>query len=173
MYDILANQLEFTEIKGAGLIDPKSQSDIRGSYTKILGQDVFDSNGVKFETQFKEIAYIFSPPNTKRGFHFLGDNPPKIATCIQGTSLAFVVDLRDGSKTEGKWCKVELSGDNKKVLLIPNGCTWGTYSLTDTTLIYSAARGFIPDYKPSLSKKSQQISDDWDTDRILMQYTKQ
>jgi len=67
-----------------------------------------------------------------RGLHF--QMPPfsetKLIRCIRGKIFDVFVDLRKGSKTFGKWGSLELSEENKKMILIPRGFAHGFCTLT-------------------------------------------
>ena len=74
-----------------------------------------------------------------RGLHF--QKPPhaetKIVSCLKGKVWDVVVDLREGSSTFLSYHAVELSADNHKSYLIPEGFAHGFQTLTsDCELLY-------------------------------------
>ena len=90
------------------------------------------------ESEFvEEISYHVVKKNTVYGIHF--QNHPKAQTKLvyraSGCILDFAVDLRKASSNYKKWVCVELSGDNKKQLLIPAGFGHAALTLEDNTNI--------------------------------------
>ena len=69
---------------------------------------------------------------TVRGLHFQ-QSPyaeTKIVSCLRGKVWDVVVDLREGSSTFLSYHAVELSADNHKSYLIPEGFAHGFQTLT-------------------------------------------
>ncbi|HIG21967.1 MAG TPA: dTDP-4-keto-6-deoxy-D-glucose epimerase, partial [Henriciella sp.] len=62
-----------------------------------------------------------------RGIHF--QHPPysemKLVRCIKGRVWDVVVDLRKDSTTFMEWHAEELSQDNTRMVIIPEGCAHG------------------------------------------------
>jgi dTDP-4-dehydrorhamnose 3,5-epimerase len=78
-------------------------------------------------------------------------NPPhaelKIVHCTKGKILDIAVDLRAGSKTFLKWHAEELSCQNNRMLIIPEGFAHGFQSLTPNSEILYLHTNF---YKPEV-----------------------
>ena len=70
---------------------------------------------------------------TLRGIHF--QNSPasqaKLVRVNRGAVMDVAVDLRKGSPTYRQWVAVELSGENRRMLMIPRGFGHGFKTLTD------------------------------------------
>lgn len=75
----------------------------------------------------------------------------KIISCTQGSIINYIVDLRIGSATYGKWTAVELTAENRMQLFVPEMFANGFITLVpDTQVQYhmsqfykaDAARGF-------------------------------
>ena len=68
-----------------------------------------------------------------RGIHF--QNAPmaqaKLVRVIRGIVMDVAVDLRKGSPTYKQWIAVELSAENKRMLMIPRGFGHGFKALTN------------------------------------------
>lgn len=67
-----------------------------------------------------------------RGLHFQKEFPQdKLVRVIKGEVYDAVVDLREGSKTFGKWYGVLLSEENKKQFFVPKNFAHGFLVLSD------------------------------------------
>ena len=67
-----------------------------------------------------------------RGLHFQKHYPQcKLVRAVKGRVFDVAVDLRADSVTYGKWYGVELTEENKKQFLIPEGFAHGFLVLSD------------------------------------------
>jgi len=140
-------EIESTNIEGCKLITPDIHSDERGCFTKIYHNELFIKYGL--ESDFKEEYYTISKKNVLRGLHF--QLPPhehvKLVHCISGKVMDVVVDLRNGSKTYGKYEAFELSDQNKQMIYIPKGLAHGFYVLSSSsTLLYKVTSVYSPEH---------------------------
>jgi len=84
---------------------------------------------------------------TVRGMHF--QYPPygemKLVWCLRGRIFDVAVDLRAGSSTFLQWHGEELSEDNDRGLLVPEGFAHGFQTLTDDAeILYFNSRPYHP-----------------------------
>jgi dTDP-4-dehydrorhamnose 3,5-epimerase len=98
---------------------------------------------------------------TVRGMHF--QRPPhaemKLVTCLRGEVCDVAVDVRAGSATFLHWHAEQLSAENGRALLIPEGFAHGFQALTDNVdLLYchsaaheAAAEGGLNPTDPKLA----------------------
>ena len=125
-----------TNIIGLLKIQPDVFEDHRGSFIKTFHFDVFKT--LNLEVEWREEYFSISHRNVLRGMHF--QTPPhdhdKIVTCIEGKVLDVVIDLRKKSLTYNSIFSLELSSENKTILLIPKGCAHGFLSLADNSIMY-------------------------------------
>ena len=92
-------------------------------------------NGI--DVDFVQDNQSMSTKGVLRGLHFQKHYPQcKLVRAVRGTVFDVAVDLRSESlrsesKTYGKWYGVELSDENKKQFLIPEGFAHGFLVLSD------------------------------------------
>jgi dTDP-4-dehydrorhamnose 3,5-epimerase len=124
-----------TNLVGLHLIEPKVFKDSRGYFLESYNYETFKKSGI--DVNFVQDNQSFSCKGTLRGLHF--QNIPysqvKLVRVITGSIIDVAVDIRKGSKTYGKYYSVELSGENKKMLYIPDGFAHGFLTLEDNTIV--------------------------------------
>ena len=130
-----------TEIEGLIEVTPFNADDVRGCFTKDYSKEVFEQNNIKYD--LAEIFYTTSHKGVIRALHFQRvKQQPKLVRCIYGHVFDVVVDLRKDSKTFKKWLSFDLTGDNKKEILIPAGCAHGYLVLEHSIVSYKCAEKF-------------------------------
>jgi len=105
-------------------------------------------------------------PGIIRGLHF--QFPPysetKLIRCIRGVILDVFLDLRKNSPTFGEWKSLELSEDNKKMILIPRGFAHGFCTLSEKSeVIYKVDNVYSPDYEAGILWNDPQLKIPWPT----------
>lgn len=100
-----------------------------------------------------------------RGLHY--QLPPfaqtKLVRVINGRVLDVAVDIRKNSPTFGKHIKVELSGQNKKQLLVPRGFAHGFVVLeNDTIFTYKVDSYYHLQSERSIAYNDPQININWE-----------
>lgn len=122
-------------IGGVYEIVPEIFRDKRGEFTKIFHTEFFEQNNLN--THWKEQYYSLSTKDVIRGMHF--QTPPfdhdKLVTCVQGTVIDVVLDLRKSSPTYGLFDQFELNSRLGNSLYIPKGCAHGFLVKSDTALL--------------------------------------
>jgi dTDP-4-dehydrorhamnose 3,5-epimerase len=99
-----------------------------------------------------------------RGLHY--QRPPraemKLVRCLRGRVWDVAVDLRAGSPTFLQWHAVELSGDNTKMLVVPEGCAHGFQVLEeDSELLYLHTNFYMQDAEGGLLYNDPRLSIMW------------
>lgn len=127
---------EQTSLRGLQIYTPKLFKDHRGLFLKTFHVELFAEAGIQFE--LKEEFFSVSKKNVLRGMHF--QKPPaghaKMVTCLVGSVLDVVVDLRKEENTYGQFWTGELSAENGQVLYIPEGMAHGFLTLSDEALVH-------------------------------------
>ena len=118
------------EIEGLCVIEPAVFKDERGYFMETYNQKDFQEEGLNMV--FVQDNQSMSTKGVLRGLHFQKEFPQgKLVRAVRGTVFDVAVDLRESSKTYGKWFGVELSAENKKQFYIPEGFAHGFLVLSD------------------------------------------
>lgn len=76
----------------------------------------------------------------------------KMPRCIKGRVLDIFVDIRKESSTFLHWDAIELSAENMKMLVIPEGFAHGFQSLEDNSeIVYLSTQYFSEEYERALN----------------------
>jgi len=126
-------QFTRTNIPDVIIIEPKVHGDSRGYFVETFRADKLEEF-LGFKINFCQDNESKSSKGVLRGLHY--QLPPfaqtKLVRVIEGTVLDVAVDIRKNSPTFGQHIAVELSGENKKQLLIPRGFAHGFVVLSET-----------------------------------------
>lgn len=160
-------KFEFHETEIAGLMEvtPFNADDIRGSFTKDYSREVFEANGIHHE--LAEVFYTTSHKGVIRALHFQRiKQQPKLVRCIYGHVWDVVVDLRKDSPTFKKWLAFDLTGENRRELLIPAGCAHGYLVLEDSVVSYKCGEKFYGEYDDGILWNDPDIGVAWPLEKI-------
>ena len=136
-----------TDIPDVIAIDVEPRGDERGFLARTYCEREFAKRGLAMPVV--QCSTVFSPRcNTLRGLHF--QRSPhweiKLIRCTRGAAFVVAVDLRADSPTRHQWVGVELNGENRRLLYVPEGFAQGYQTLTDgTELFYQMSREYQPD----------------------------
>ncbi len=126
-------KLTLTPIQDLVIIEPKVFGDERGYFYEDYNKNTFHELGLDYD--FVQDNQSFSKKGVLRGLHFQKKYPQaKLVRVIEGEVFDVAVDLRKDSPTYGKWYGVVLSGENKKMFMIPRGFAHGFLVLSDTAI---------------------------------------
>lgn len=132
-----------TPIEGLLILEPRVFNDDRGYFFESYNARSFEAaTGMAYN--FIQDNQARSTKNVLRGLHY--QNAPtaqtKLIRALEGTIWDVVVDLRKGSATFGQWFGVELSAENKRQFLIPQGFAHGYSVLSDTAEVFYKCDNF-------------------------------
>lgn len=156
-------QIIETFIEGLKILEPKVFGDHRGWFMETYNEGALKEAGI--DIQFVQDNQSFSATKgTLRGLHYQL-NPKaqtKLVRCTKGAIYDVAVDIRKGSPTFGKWFGLELSADNKKQLLIPQGFAHGFMTLTeDVEVQYKVDNLYAPDCDRGIIWNDPEINVEW------------
>ena len=121
-----------TEFQGLFVFEPVIYEDNRGYFFESYNQRIFHQQNI--DVRFVQDNQSSSSYGVIRGMH-CQLNPhaqTKLVRVLTGTILDVVIDIRRNSSTYAKVFSVELSGENKKQLLVPPGFAHGFSVLSKT-----------------------------------------
>ena len=139
--------VEETNLPGVLLITPRRFGDDRGFFAESWNRRTFAEHGI--ETDFVQDNHSLSTSEgTVRGLHFQA--PPhaqaKLVRCGRGRIFDVAVVIRKGSPAYGKWFGTELSFENGKQVLIPEGFLHGFMTLeAGSEIIYKCSDFYAPE----------------------------
>lgn len=151
-----------TAISDVLVIEPKVFGDNRGFFFESFNENDF-SLAVGQRVTFVQDNHSKSKKGVLRGLHYqLEHAQGKLIRVIRGAVYDVVVDLRQSSKTYGKWVGIELSEENKKQLWVPEGFAHGFLTISDEAeFLYKTTHYYRPDFEYCLSWSDQSIGIEW------------
>ncbi|WP_425053926.1 dTDP-4-dehydrorhamnose 3,5-epimerase [Psychromarinibacter sp. S121] len=140
-------EFQTTSLDGVYIITPRRFGDHRGFFSESYSERVFSDAGI--DIRFVQDNHSLSgTTGTVRGLHF--QSPPhaqaKLVRCGRGRIFDVAVDIRRGSPTYGQWTGAELSFENGKQLLVPEGFLHGFMTLEpDCEIVYKCSDFYAPE----------------------------
>ena len=158
-------EFERQSISDVILVTPKVFGDNRGFFMESYKKSEFCANGI--DVEFNQDNHSKSTKGVLRGLHYQQEpyGQAKLVRCSRGRIYDVAVDIRPNSPTFGKYVKVELSEDNKKMLYIPVGFAHGFVALSDEVeLLYKASGEYNPQADRGILWSDKDIAIDWGID---------
>lgn len=158
-----------TELDGVYIVEPVVFGDNRGFFMESWSRREFENAGLFYD--FVQDNHSLSVKNTLRGIHFQqGDKAQaKLVRCVRGAVLDVAVDLRPGSASYKKWVAVELSGENKRQLLIPRGFGHGFLTLSDSAeFLYKTDNPYAPEAEGGIRWNDPELNIHWGIEQPLL-----
>jgi dTDP-4-dehydrorhamnose 3,5-epimerase len=136
-----------SKIAGAWVVDLNRMGDDRGFFARAWCREEFAAKGITTELSQANISFS-EQAGTVRGMHFqrAPHEEMKAVRCVRGGIFDVVLDLRKGSPTFGQWEGVELTAENRRMLVVPEGCAHGFQTLEDDTeAFYLGSAAYAPE----------------------------
>jgi dTDP-4-dehydrorhamnose 3,5-epimerase len=126
-----------TKLSGVFIIEPDIIEDERGFFASSWTRDEFSRHGLNSRLAQCNISYN-KRSGTVRGMHFqrAPHAEAKLVRCTRGAIYDVAIDLRLDSPTQYGWVAAELTGDNHRMLYIPEEFAHGYQTLTDDSEIF-------------------------------------
>ena len=156
-----------TALPGVFLITPKRFGDHRGFFSETWNRAALAEAGIDIDF-VQDNHSMSAAKGTLRGLHY--QTPPhaqaKLVRCGRGRFLDVTVDIRVGSPTFGQWVGVELSFENGRQLLVPEGFAHGFVTREpDTEIIYKCTDFYAPECDRAIRFDDPEIGIDWGVSR--------
>jgi len=159
-----------TKIDGVWVIDLEPTADERGWFARTHCAEIFASRGLV--SSFAQCSASYNHRRgTLRGLHY--QTPPaeeaKLVRCVRGAIFDVVVDLRPKSPTFGQWVSEDLTAENRRALLVPEGCAHGFQTLADDTeLFYQISVPYAPAFAKGVRWDDPDLAITWPIDNPIM-----
>ena len=147
-----------TEKTGFEILDFNRFPDERGHF-----QEWFHSDNSSFRPVQGNKSV--SKKDVIRGIHLSrpGVNQKKLITCVTGSILDVIVNLRIGDENFGKFHSVELSSDESKSIFIDSGMGHAFLALEqNTTVVYLTDTFYSAEIEISLNILDPDIGIEWE-----------
>lgn len=136
-----------TRFDGAYVVEPELMEDERGFFARTWCRKEFEAAGLNPALAQCSISFN-RRKGTLRGMHYsvAPAAEAKLVRCTAGAIYDVIIDLREGNDTFKRWMAVELSGDNRRALYIPEGVAHGFLTLSDQTeVLYQISEFYRPE----------------------------
>lgn len=151
-----------TDFPGLLIFEPKVFSDSRGYFYESYNEKLFIEEGINIK--FVQDNQAQSGYGVIRGLHYQL-NPyaqTKLIRVLSGTIVDIVVDIRTHSPTYGKSFSIELSGENKTQLLVPQGFAHGYSVISETAEVFYKCDNFWnKEAEGGIMYNDPQLNIDW------------
>lgn len=148
-------------VEGVVEFTPEIHRDQRGMFVSPFTGEALAAHAGRSVFPAAQLSYSTSRRGTVRGIHFTRCPPgmAKYVCCLAGEAQDFVVDLRRGSPTFGRWDTTRLSDTTMRALYIPVGVGHGFAALRDGTLIsYMMSGDYVPAHELALSPLDPELA---------------
>ncbi|HDR2543536.1 TPA: dTDP-4-dehydrorhamnose 3,5-epimerase [Enterobacter mori] len=152
-----------TSISDVLIFEPKVFGDDRGFFFESFNQKSFEQ-AVRRQVNFVQDNHSCSSKGVLRGLHYqlAPYAQAKLVRCLRGAIYDIAVDIREASPTFGQWVGVELSGDNKKQIWIPEGFAHGFIALEDNTeILYKTNNFYSKECERSIIWNDEKLKIEW------------
>ena len=152
-----------TTIADVVICEPQLHGDERGYFVETFRADKLEKF-LGYKIDFCQDNESKSSRGVLRGLHYqlYPAAQTKLVRVISGRVLDVAVDIRKNSPTFGHHVAVELSGENKKQLLVPRGFAHGFVVLEDDTVFaYKVDNYYSPENDRGIAFDDEALNIDW------------
>jgi dTDP-4-dehydrorhamnose 3,5-epimerase len=157
-----------SELSGVLIIEPDTFVDKRGYFMETYHEEKYARLGIR--TRFVQDNLSYSVLGTLRGLHYqYPHGQAKLLQVMSGEIFDVVVDIRRGSLSFGKWMRLVLSDENKRLLYIPEGFAHGFCCISDRALVhYKCSDIYAPDSEGGILWSDPDLGIDWPVKSSLL-----
>jgi dTDP-4-dehydrorhamnose 3,5-epimerase len=151
-----------TSLPEVFILEPRVFGDERGFFLESYNERVFAGIGIC--DRFVQDNHSRSAQHVLRGLHYqVRHTQAKLVRVVEGEVLDVAVDLRRSSQTFGKCAAVHLSGENKRMLWIPQGFAHGFLVVsTSAHVLYKATDFYAPEHERTLAWNDPVLKINWE-----------
>jgi dTDP-4-dehydrorhamnose 3,5-epimerase len=139
-------------VEGAWEITPQIRPDSRGEFAEGFRADHLAKH-IGHELQVRQTNISVSTAGALRGVHY-ADVPPsqaKYVTVTSGVFVDYVVDIRVGSPTFGRWDTVLLDTTDRRAVYLSEGLGHVLACVEDGTAVYLCSEVYAPSRERAVS----------------------
>ena len=159
-----------TPLKGAFIIELEKRGDDRGFFARAFCEREFQKHGLNPKIVQMNNS-LSSQRGTLRGIHYqlAPKAEAKTFRCVRGSLFDVVVDLRPDSPTFLKHFSVELTGENRKMVHVPQGCANSFLTLQDDTeIIYFTSEFYSPENERGIRYNDPKLGIVWPMEPLVI-----
>ena len=155
-----------TKFSGLKIIQSKNYRDNRGLFKEVFRKDILEEN-LGYKINFCQDNNVKSSYMVLRGLHYQ-DEPyaqSKLVSVTQGKILDIAVDIRENSKTYGKYFSYALSSESNKSIFVPKGFAHGYLTLSENADVnYKVDNYYNKNSEKGISFKDKYLNIEWEVD---------
>lgn len=151
-----------TEISGVYKIKHRTFEDNRGEFKEWFQSDILNEQGIQLNPKQSNIS--ISGKGVIRGIHYSLNEElqHKYVTCLSGSIIDVVVDIRISSPTYLKKLYVKMSPSEQISLYIPHGVGHSFQALESKSLvIYALSSTYRPEKEFGINPLDPEIGIEW------------
>lgn len=151
-----------TSLPGVLLFEPLVFGDERGFFFESFNARQFE-NLTGLRRDFVQDNHSRSARGVLRGLHYQIQRPQgKLVRVVEGAVFDVAVDLRRSSPRFGQWFGVELTGENKRQLWVPEGFAHGFVVLSESAdFLYKTTDYYFPEHERCLAWNDTEVGIVW------------
>jgi dTDP-4-dehydrorhamnose 3,5-epimerase len=152
-----------TKIAGCHRARLELLQDARGYFTNVFDLETIRGVNPSFNV-VRACRSLTQAQGAIRGLHFqrAPKAEDKLVQCLEGTIFDVCVDARPESPTYLQWVGVELSAENKELMLVPKGCAHGFQTLSENCLVeYFVTEAYSPPHEMGLRWDDPALGIEW------------
>jgi dTDP-4-dehydrorhamnose 3,5-epimerase len=165
--------IEPLDIKGAWLAHSDVIGDERGPFREwFKSKEIEKFTGFNFNCAQGNVSQ--STKGTVRGIHYSlsSEGQAKWVTCVSGSIMDFIVDIRPNSQTYGQWIKVELNANSGRSVLIGKNLGHAFISLEEKTIVaYLLDSEYSPEEEFAINPLDLDLAIEWGHEYSTMQFS--
>ncbi|WP_410601145.1 dTDP-4-dehydrorhamnose 3,5-epimerase family protein [Amycolatopsis sp. lyj-90] len=164
-------RIDTLHVAGTYLIQPRIFPDDRGSFLELYSEPAFQQT-VGHPFTAAQVNCSISRKGTVRGLHAiaLGPGQARYVTCVSGSIVDIVVDVRVGSPTFGEHVRVVLDDKSRHALYLAEGLAHGFAPVTEeATVVYLCSSTYKPGKEIRVHPLDPEIALPWpDLDQVIL-----